>query len=236
MLGLISGNGISVCFSLKSYLFTKFNTKFNIKSIAGTRRWHRIKANKGPGELHSHSAIEAFNSMFIFGGERNGNLLRELWRFHFSKYIEFYLFIQNSNLVISDTEHWERINAEGVIPNCRCKHIALANPFLEMASEAEETNNKILRLSSNSNCITSSKNQSKAMASAPVKSISMCFGQPTDTPLHENGKPLKQFKFKVHPMPGLCSGRSATISDEDEDVENEENGKEFIHSAQVTMR
>ncbi|CAG2123208.1 unnamed protein product, partial [Medioppia subpectinata] len=82
-----------------------------------TRRWHRIKANKSPGELSGHTAIEAFNSMFIFGGEKSGTLLRDLWRYHFK------------------TEHWERVNAEGIIPNSRCRHVAVVNPFLDIAKE-----------------------------------------------------------------------------------------------------
>ncbi len=57
--------------------------------MIATRLWHRIKSNKGPGELYGHTAITAFNSMFIFGGEKCGNLLRDLWRYHFGKY-EFF--------------------------------------------------------------------------------------------------------------------------------------------------
>ena len=57
-------------------------------------------------------------------------------------------------------------------------------------------------------------------------------------------KPLKQFKIKVHTMPGLCSGRSATLSDDDEDIENDGNaivnenfGNDFANrGVQVTMR
>jgi hypothetical protein len=151
-------------------------------------------------------------------------------------------------LSFSGTDIWERINAEGVIPNSRCRHVAIANPFLDFTAEAEETNNKILRLSSKSNCISNSQNQSKALVVAPSKSISMCFGQPTDTPLHENGKALKQFKFRVHPMSVLCSGRSATLSDDDEDLEsgvnaiiNENYGNDSVErlnnrNSQVTMR
>ena len=144
------------------------------------------------------------------------------------------------DILIAVTEHWERINAEGIIPNSRCRHVAIANPFLDMTNEGQESTHKILRLSSKSNCITSSENQSKPVATGPSKSISMCFGQPTDTPLHENGKALRQMKLKKHPMPGLCSGRSATLSD-DEDIENGGSGlvnenfnKEF--GGQVTMR
>jgi len=151
-------------------------------------------------------------------------------------------------LSITGTETWERINAEGVIPNSRCRHVAIANPFLDSTAVQEESNNKILRLSSKSNCISQSQNQSKALVVAPTKSISMCFGQPTDTPLHDNGKPLKQFKFRVHPMSALCSGRSATLSDDDDDLENSvnaiinenygsDNVDHYNHrNTQVTMR
>lgn len=52
-----------------------------------SRQWTRIKAKatKGPGGLHSHTAIAALDSMFVFGGEREGQLLHELWRFDFGK-------------------------------------------------------------------------------------------------------------------------------------------------------
>ena len=63
-------------------LFSSFFQKK--KSV--DNNWTKIKCNRGPGELYGHSAIKAFNCMFIFGGERNGNLLQELWRFNFGKF------------------------------------------------------------------------------------------------------------------------------------------------------
>lgn len=48
-----------------------------------TKKWHLIKCKVNPGPLHSHVACKLPSSMIIFGGERNGQLVNDLWRFHF---------------------------------------------------------------------------------------------------------------------------------------------------------
>jgi hypothetical protein len=98
MLDQTSGNGISVSFNFNFNYFSIFASLICLKTIINfiaTRLWHRIKSNKGPGELYGHTAINAFKSMFIFGGERSGNLLRDLWRYHFGKYEFFILMLKN---------------------------------------------------------------------------------------------------------------------------------------------
>lgn len=53
-----------------------------------TRTWTKIKpkANKGPGGVHGHTAVKSAGAMILFGGEREGQLLHELWRFHFGEF------------------------------------------------------------------------------------------------------------------------------------------------------
>lgn len=205
--------------------------------LTATRQWHRIKTSKNPGELHSHSAICAFGSMFVFGGERRGSLSHDLWRFHFGNFyfslINIFRSLRSYTSLLTRitrlaTETWEKINAEGVIPNGRCRHTAVCNPFLDSSTWWDQENvtngTRLSRPSSAKSCLKESQNN-KALVLAPPKSISMCFGQPTDTPLHENGKALKPFKLKHYPMPGLCSRKSsATLSDEEEEDFDEVNG------------
>lgn len=47
--------------------------------------WCNIKTKSNPGPLHSHAVCKLPSSMLIFGGETNGLLLNDLWRFHFGK-------------------------------------------------------------------------------------------------------------------------------------------------------
>ena len=132
-------------------------------------------------------------------------------------------------------EGWERINIDGIVPKSRFRHTAVANPFL-FSTDQDETITKTCLTSSKSASNSESNSLNKAVNNLPPKSASMCFGQSTDA--HRlNGKPIKSFKFRVHPS-GLCSGKSATLSDEEEDevngIANENYGKEFAN--QVTMR
>jgi hypothetical protein len=48
--------------------------------------WRPVRSKPGPGCLHSHSAVKFLNAMILFGGEREGQTLNELWKFHFGKY------------------------------------------------------------------------------------------------------------------------------------------------------
>ncbi|RWS05755.1 uncharacterized protein B4U79_12341 [Dinothrombium tinctorium] len=183
----------------------------------GTRQWTKIKTKVNPGGLHSHTAIKAFGSMFIFGGERGNTLLQDLWRFDFA------------------TELWEKMQTEGMIPNPRCRHTAVANPSLDTSlwdRDHYEDDHRILNSHSKPNCLQ--KINSKAVILAPPKSISMCFGQHTDSPLHEaTAKSLKYFKFKVHPMSlNICSRGIDTISDDDGEIEDVNgNGKHYNHNS-----
>ena len=50
-----------------------------------SRSWRPVRSKPGPGLLHSHTAVKFLNSMLLFGGERQGQTLNEMWKFHFGK-------------------------------------------------------------------------------------------------------------------------------------------------------
>ena len=52
-----------------------------------SRRWRPVKSKPGPGCLHSHCAVKFLSVMLLFGGEREGQTLNEMWRFHFGESI-----------------------------------------------------------------------------------------------------------------------------------------------------
>lgn len=58
-------------------------------------RWSKIKCGKGPGELAGHSAVRVHDNMYMFGGERVGHFLNELWQFNFG----------NNDFVTSNKHH-----------------------------------------------------------------------------------------------------------------------------------
>ena len=45
-----------------------------------------MRSKPGPGCLHSHSAVKLDNLMVLFGGEREGQTVNEVWRFHFGEF------------------------------------------------------------------------------------------------------------------------------------------------------
>ena len=53
--------------------------------FAVSRMWRPVRSKPGPGCLHSHTAVKFINSIILFGGERDGQTLNELWKFHFGK-------------------------------------------------------------------------------------------------------------------------------------------------------
>ena len=69
-------------------VFKLYNTKFQERSDFWrfdfvSRRWRPVKSKPGPGCLHSHCAVKFLSVMLLFGGEREGQTLNEMWRFHF---------------------------------------------------------------------------------------------------------------------------------------------------------
>ena len=63
--------------------------------------------------MHSHSAVSYADCMFVFGGERKGNLLNELWRFRFA------------------ARSWDRISTHGdgsMVPGPMSRHAAILTP------------------------------------------------------------------------------------------------------------
>ena len=57
----------------------------NELTIAVSHRWRSIKSKPGPGCLNSHCAVKFLSVMMLFGGEREGQTLNDMWRFHFGK-------------------------------------------------------------------------------------------------------------------------------------------------------
>ena len=70
---------LSVCIYILKYF--PFYHYFTV-----SRRWRPVKSKPGPGCLHSHCAVKFLSVMMLFGGEREGQTLNEMWRFHFGKY------------------------------------------------------------------------------------------------------------------------------------------------------
>ena len=60
----------------------------NIIYFLVSRRWRPVKSKPGPGCLHSHCAVKFLSVMMLFGGEREGQTLNEMWRFHFGKHLD----------------------------------------------------------------------------------------------------------------------------------------------------
>ncbi|XP_074602681.1 uncharacterized protein LOC141856295 isoform X2 [Brevipalpus obovatus] len=185
-------------------------------------KWTKVKCKKGPGALHSHSAIKAFGFMFVFGGEREGQLKQDLWRYQFK-----------SNV-------WEKIVVEGLMPNPRCRHTAIPNPTFEIDAWDNEDEN-CFSIKSKSSYTLSKSSSTKSAHMVPPKSISMCFGHPNETPhrrlsntnsnnnnnnnnTHHRPASIKQHsKFRVRPMSlSICSKGSFSISDDEDD--NNTNG------------
>lgn len=50
------------------------------------KTWSNIKTKLNPGPLHSHSCCKLPSFMIIFGGERNGEVCNDLWKFNFGKF------------------------------------------------------------------------------------------------------------------------------------------------------
>lgn len=136
--------------------------------------------------MHSHTAVNLSGSMFVFGGERKGHLLNELWRFDF------------------DRRSWDRIltHGTGMIPNPMSRHAAILCPTTppQMKSSWSEPSQikgqscsdqeSVRRTAGPSSGLKQSpscslppaplllpdRDHKKAIAVPPPKSISMCFG------------------------------------------------------------
>lgn len=169
-----------------------------------SKQWSRVRGGNrsGPGELHSHTAIAVMGFMYLFGGERGGILLSDLWRFHFA------------------TEVWERIQAEGVLPNPRCRHVAIPNPLLcESSSDSRTAGGGSLFRSRAWETDENIPRKTTLPNGGVNKSISMCFGQ-AEHAVAESGSTRRPFKFRVHPV-RLCSKSTASDDDDDEDANDD---------------
>ncbi len=66
-----------------------------------SRRWRPVKSKPGPGCLHSHCAVKFLSVMMLFGGEREGQTLSEVWRFHFGQFFNVVIFLVGCSLMTS---------------------------------------------------------------------------------------------------------------------------------------
>lgn len=62
-------------------------------SETDTGNWFRLRSKTGPGEIHSHSAAKVMSAMLVFGGQRDGVFINELWRYHFGNFISCITFM-----------------------------------------------------------------------------------------------------------------------------------------------
>ena len=77
--------GIFFCVC-KKYVNSNLNHFLHIKKV--TLQWSSVKCKPaGPGPLHGHSAVRVRSHMLVIGGEKQGNLSDEVWRFHFRNLI-----------------------------------------------------------------------------------------------------------------------------------------------------
>ena len=67
----------------------------NLQKFSVSRCWHPVRSKPGPGCLHSHSAVKMLNQMLVFGGEKEGQTVNEIWRFHFGKFLYCLLDVNN---------------------------------------------------------------------------------------------------------------------------------------------
>ena len=94
-----------------------------------SRRWRPLKSKPGPGCLHSHCAVKFLSVMLLFGGEREGQTLNEMWRFHFGESIYQNGYGNPDNkrdpdfrLLFAATEFWEKlsfVNAHQPMPRAQ---------------------------------------------------------------------------------------------------------------------
>ena len=54
-------------------------------AVAATRRWLKMKTNKGPPPMRGHSACRMADTMLVFGGSQGATLYGDLWSFHFGE-------------------------------------------------------------------------------------------------------------------------------------------------------
>ena len=65
-------------------LVTSFS---KLHCVPGMHQGTRIRYKQGPPELNGHSAVKVADGMVIYGGESNGALQGDVWKYHFGKII-----------------------------------------------------------------------------------------------------------------------------------------------------
>ena len=84
----IESNCVENVAKIQSYelMYSNKNVfKISPWNLAVSRKWRSARSKPGPGCLHSHCAVKFLSVMMLFGGERDGQALNEMWRFHFGK-------------------------------------------------------------------------------------------------------------------------------------------------------
>ena len=85
-----------------------------IKNLFSVSRcWHPVRSKPGPGFLHSHSAVKLQSWMVLFGGEREGQTVNEVWRFHFGEFTNSLQTIQLSDY--RAVSHYQRNIKQNVV-------------------------------------------------------------------------------------------------------------------------
>ena len=83
------------------------------KSFSVSRCWHPVRSKPGPGFLHSHSAVKLQSWMVLFGGEREGQTVNEVWRFHFGEFTNSLQTIQTVRLWGAQDEAGNEVGGRG---------------------------------------------------------------------------------------------------------------------------
>ncbi|KAG1650232.1 hypothetical protein GQR58_028215 [Nymphon striatum] len=166
-----------------------------------TGNWFRMRSKTGPGEIHSHSATKVMSCMLIFGGQREGVLINELWRYHFG------------------IDVWERIHIGGIVP-CPCSRPVIILNQDEDLSPTSMFSDSQSKWSSQTSCAVKTPT-----SGFPSKSVSMysSFTSQTDEPPAERYNNKKHFRSKIHPVSRLCS-KSMSSDEEEEDMLDKDSG------------
>ena len=77
-------NGIATRFQATPW-FSMRTELSELHRVSGMHQWTRIRYKQGPPELQGHSAVKVADGMVVYGGESNGLLQGDIWKYHFGK-------------------------------------------------------------------------------------------------------------------------------------------------------
>ena len=78
----------SSCFYFILFYFFGVTSVIELLRVSGMHQWTRIRYKQGPPELHGHSAVKVADGMVVYGGESNGVLQGDIWKYHFGKVVK----------------------------------------------------------------------------------------------------------------------------------------------------